>query len=185
MNSGGALNFSNNQIGGGTNLVLNSGGTIYGNGTNQIASVNTNLFGGTLNLTNNFPAAIPNGTSFKLFGGVAYSGAFAAIVPATPGAGQVWDTSQLVTNGTLIVASGSVSTPVLNGVVLLGGTNLVLSGTNGTPNTGFTVCTSTNLAIAVTNWTVAGTGTFSGTGGFSYTNSGTTNGQSFFIIRAP
>jgi hypothetical protein len=183
--SGGTLNANTNQIAGGQNFVLNSTSVLIGNGTNQIANVNTNIFGGTLNIANNLPGSLANGTSFKLFGGVTNSGSFASIVPATPGANQVWDTSQLVPSGTLIVASSSGSTPVFGGATLLSGTNLVLSGTGGTPNTGYTVLTSTNLTTPIASWPVDGTGTFAGDGSFSYTNNNTTKASSFFIIRAP
>ena len=185
VNNGGQVIFGTNQIANGSMLTLNSTAVIYGNGTNQLANVNTNNYGGTLNITNNLPQVLANGTSFKLFaGGTNNSGSFAAIVPATPGANQVWDTTQLLTNGTLIVASAVVASPVISSAVL-SGTDLILSGTNGPANAGYTVFSTTNLAKPLTTWSPVGAGTFNAGGGFSYTNLGTTNPAAFFIIRTP
>ena len=48
--------------------------------------------------------AITNGASAKIFEADSYSGSFAAIVPATPGTGLMWDTTQLAVDGTISVA---------------------------------------------------------------------------------
>jgi hypothetical protein len=60
-------------------------------------------YGGTLKLDLSGDALIA-GDSIKLFNATTYSGGFSTIVPATPGTGLVWNTSALVTAGTLSVA---------------------------------------------------------------------------------
>jgi hypothetical protein len=55
------------------------------------------------------------GDSFKLFNAGSYGGSFASIVPASPGAGLVWNTSSLATSGTLsVVSSVTVNTTPTN-----------------------------------------------------------------------
>ena len=46
-----------------------------------------------------------NGDKIQVFNGTV-TGAFAEIIPATPGEGQTWDTAELYTNGILIVVGG-------------------------------------------------------------------------------
>ena len=47
------------------------------------------------------------------------------------------------------------------------GANLIVTGTGGTPNIGYTWLTTTNLQTPLTNWTVSASGTLSATGSFS------------------
>ena len=84
----------------------------------------------------------------------AYAGTFAAIEPATPGTGLVWDTSELATTGTLKVAPSAA--PALTGVGLLpdGNFSLTLSGTLGQP---YSVRATTDLGLGI--WTVLTNGT--------------------------
>ncbi len=59
-------------------------------------------YAGTLVINpSGFGTAITNGASAQLFSAASYSGAFEAIVPASPGPGLFWDTTQLTVNGTL------------------------------------------------------------------------------------
>lgn len=46
-----------------------------------------------------------NGDKIQVFNG-AVTGTFAEVIPATPGEGQTWDTTELYTNGILIVVGG-------------------------------------------------------------------------------
>jgi autotransporter-associated beta strand protein len=61
-------------------------------------------YGGTLSLSN-VAGTITASNSFKLFSAGSYSGAFAAISPATPGPGLAWNTNTLAIDGTLQVVS--------------------------------------------------------------------------------
>lgn len=86
-------------------IVLNvnkSGAGIVNDTINGLASMTC---GGTLqlNLTGS-PLAV--GDSFTLINASSYSGAFTNIVPATPGPGLAWDTSNLAINGSLAVVTG-------------------------------------------------------------------------------
>jgi len=56
--------------------------------------------------------------------------------------------------------------PVVNPPVLSGG-NLVLSGTGGQAGAGYTVLSTTNVALPLADWTTNSTGTFDGSGNFS------------------
>ena len=141
------------------------------------------VYGGTLvvsNLDNVNPFA--TGQSFQLFSaGGGFTGAFSNIVPATPGPGLAWDTSGLLSSGTLTI----VSTPSFNSVVL-SGTSLVVSGTNGTAGTSYEVLTSTNLALPLSQWTTNASSQFDGSGNFSFTNNVNPNSrQQFYLLKTP
>jgi hypothetical protein len=150
----GTLNLLANQITGPGNLSVNAGGTLIGNGTNQVTTgLSSITYGGTLNL--GALPALNNGDSFKVFDATTYGGAFGAIIPATPGAGLVWDTSQLAVNGTLAVVtpgSGPDTTPT-NLVFSVSGNDLTLSWPSS--HTGWTLEAQTN-SLGATWSAVAG-----------------------------
>jgi hypothetical protein len=86
-----------------------------------------------------------------------------------------------------IVLQGSnlavLKAPVVNPTYISGG-NLILTGTGGSPNGGYTVLTTTNLLTPLANWTISTTGTLDATGAFS--NSipvNTSQPASFFTIK--
>jgi len=91
----------------------------------------------------------------------------------------VWDTSAL-TNGILNVVSKPA--PYITGFSLAG-TNLVFSGTNGWANGNYELLTSTNVALALTNWTAIATNTFDSNGQFNLTNGINPDApQQFYIL---
>jgi hypothetical protein len=65
-----------------------------------------------------------------------------------------------------LTTTSVVLTPTL-GTPKVSGGNLILTGAGGTPNSGYTWLTTTNLTIPVANWTVSATGVFDGSGAFS------------------
>ncbi len=73
--------------------------------------------------------------------------------------------------------------PVVSGGASLGGGQfkLTLSGPSGQR---YSVLSSTNVALSVSNWTVLTSGTFGGSP-LNYTNTTATNKQQFYIIRSP
>jgi autotransporter-associated beta strand protein len=74
-------------------------------GTNDVIRGLTSVtYGGTLTLSN-LSGAINTSSAFKLFNANQYQGAFATVIPATPGPGLAWNTNTLVTEGTLRVLS--------------------------------------------------------------------------------
>jgi fibronectin-binding autotransporter adhesin len=164
-------------------------GTLYmdvtSDGTSfDVLQAPTIVFGGTLvvsNLDNANPFAV--GQSFQLFSG-SCSGAFANIVPATPGPGLNWDTGSLASSGTLNIIAGATQPGITS--VVLSGTNLVFSGSNGSLNGSFSVLTTTNLLLPLGRWTTNFSSQFDGAGNFSVTNGvNPAAPQQFYILQTP
>ncbi len=137
---------------------------------------------GALVTVSNIGPALVAGDSFKLFDAASYSGAIGGVVlfPAQPGPALKWNPSTLPSDGTLRVAV--VPQPVISSASL-SGANLVISGTNGTPNLNYAILASTNVALPLASWTALVTNAFDGSGNFSYTNSVAAPKQ-FFRIQA-
>jgi hypothetical protein len=74
-----------------------------------------------------------------------------------------------VTNGVLTVISSPTPPPKF-AAMTRSGTNFIFAGTNGVPGWPYIVLTTTNLALPLAGWTSSVTNYFSGTGGFSFTN---------------
>lgn len=153
-------------------------------GTNDVvrgaASV---VYGGTLSLTN-LGSDLSAGDSFRVFYAAGYSGAFTNIVPAMAGAGLAWDTSGLVSSGTLRVVTAP--RPAFSSFALADAPpgTIVLSGTNGVPNATYYVLASTNIALPLAQWTRLATNAFDGLGGFRFTNT-TASPQQFHLLQIP
>jgi len=156
-----------------TNAVTLLGTTtlkLNGSGVNDQVQAGAGLtFGGTLNLVNISGSPLANGNSFQVFNAASYSGSFASITPATPGAGLAWDTNQLSTLGFISVVTSSGSGPVIGTTTVSGG-NLIFSGTGGPANGSYAVLTTTNLTTPIASWTSILTNNFDGTGAFNVTN---------------
>lgn len=180
VNNGGTITLGTNNIS--TTIKMNSALTLNPGSTTSM-KVNassgacdtftglTNItYGGTLQLTDVAITPFHNGNSFKLFLAANYSGAFSAIVPATPGTGLRWDTSELNVNGTLRVFSTPTRPPSFSSITTANG-NLVLSAMGGTPYDPCYLVTSTNLATPLADWSYVTTNSFDSTGGASFTNS--------------
>jgi autotransporter-associated beta strand protein len=140
-------------------------------------------YGGTLALAN-LSTPLADGDSFQLFSAGSYSGAFAAIVPGTPGPNLVWNTSTLATDGRLRVAVPGASQPYITGIVLNGST-LTISGTNATTSGDFYVLSSTNVAQPIASWQSIATNSFSG-GNFSVPITiNSSEPQRFYLLQVP
>jgi hypothetical protein len=178
-NPTGTIGASNNvTLQGTTVLKLN------GNGTNDMVQAGGTLsYGGLLNLVNASGVPLAAGDSFQAFSAANYSGAFATVTPATPGAGLAWGLSQLNSGKVGVVVSG-VSVPGISRVGVSAG-KLVFSVTNGVAYGAYFVLTSTNVAKPMTNWIVLTNGTFGAGGAFSITNAVGTPPRQFFRIRVP
>lgn len=165
--------------GGSTNFVELNKTT----GTNDLVRGLTSVtYGGTL-VVEVLSGTLAANDSFKIFDATTYSGAFTNIVPATPGAGLMWNTSGLVTNGTLKVVV--VPPPQFTSAVV-SGANLIAGGSGGNAGGSYHVLSSTNVALPVINWTPVATNVFDGAGNFFFTN-GIVPGvpRQFFLIRLP
>lgn len=178
----GALTMTNSlTLQSGSSCVLDLDATVPTN--SAVLGLTSVTFGGTLevNLVNGTPVA---GQTYQLFGARSYSGVFdgGISLPGLP-SGLTWNTNSLYVNGTISVVpqSGLLSQPVLSG------TNIVLSGTSGTPYGTFSVLSSTNLTLPVANWTVVSTGNpFDGNGDFDVTNPvDPAAAQEYFMISQP
>jgi autotransporter-associated beta strand protein len=158
----GVLTVTSSATLGGTNVMkLNKT-----SGTNDVLSVGGTLtYGGTLNVTN-LSGTLAAGDSFKLFNASVYAGSFTTTNLPMLGSSLVWDTSALA-NGSLNVVSKPM--PHITSFSLAG-TNLVFIGTNGWANGTYELLTSTNMALAFTNWTAIATNTFDSNGQFNLTN---------------
>ena len=142
--------------------VIKSGGGIA---NDFLTTLDTLTLGGTLRL-NLTGEALADGDAIVLFGFNSATGAFSSIVPATPGPGLMWDTSDLATSGTLRV----LAPPQLEfGSVSQSGTNLVMMGRNGTPGATFRILTSTDLETPTPNWVPVATNMFDLNGNFNVT----------------
>ena len=162
-NTAGPLTVSNIlTLNGTTFLALNKSAA-----TNDVirglSSVN---FGGTLTVTN-LGGTLGFGDNFLLFSAANYSGSFATLNLPPLGPGLAWDLNALST-GALAVALGPVA-PQFS-AVSLAGTNLLLSGTGGAAGYNYSVLTTTNVAIPLTNWSLLSTGLFDGSGNFIFSN---------------
>jgi len=146
-------------------LTVN-GNLVFGAGATHLArlnkSANTNdlvrgltqvQYAGTLVLTN-LAGSLAANDSFKLFdaAGAAYSGSFASVVPATPGAGLTWDLTHLTTDGTVRVASGGVDLTPINVTAVFTNSSVSLSWPAN--HIGWRLQTQTNaLNVGLsTNW---------------------------------
>jgi glucose/arabinose dehydrogenase len=71
--------------------------------------------------------------------------------------------------------------PCINSV-LLSGTNLIISGTNGAHGGNYFVLTSANLTLPVVNWGCLATNPFDASGNFKFTNAVTPNAPRLFYL---
>lgn len=68
-----------------------------------------------------------------------------------------------------LLASTPTSIPIISSISV-SGEDAVLSGTNGAPDWPYIVLTSTNVSLPSSNWTIASTNSFDGSGNFILTN---------------
>ena len=153
------------------------------NSSDQVLGLNTLVYGGTLALTNVAGTLAP-GDSFKLFTATTYVGNFASVSPATPGNGLAWDLSGL-TNGIVGVVAGASTPPGISGV-RLSGANLIISGSNGTPNGTVYLVAATNVSEPLNWWVPVQTNAFDGNGTLTLTNAVRPGiPQQFFRLKVP
>jgi T5SS/PEP-CTERM-associated repeat protein len=148
----------------------------------QIQTTLTLNYSGSITVTQ-LPAVLVGtltlGDRFQLFSAGAYAGSFSALTLPPLNSGLEW-TNKLMVDGSIEV----VAAPPKFAGITVSGTNVILTGTNGTPNAPYAVLTATNLALPLSNWTSIATNQFGPSGNFSFTN-GISFGvpQRFFRIR--
>jgi len=129
-------------------------------------------YSGTLTVvTNAGDAPLASGDPFLLFNSTSatYSGGFTASNLPPLSVGLAWNTGNLAVNGTISVVSAA---PPSLSSILVSGTNITLTSTNGSAGGQVIVLTTTNLALPVNQWTPLTTNNYDGTGSFSYTVTG-------------
>jgi autotransporter-associated beta strand protein len=138
--------------------------------------------GGTLVVTNIGASTPALGQTYYLFTVSTYHGAFASVVLPPLPSGFGWNLSNLTVDGTIRVASQ----PVITSIVLQDGTNIVVSGTNGTAFTPYYVLASTNVALPLSNWTPIATNSFDDLGNLNFTNViSPTSHRLFYNLQVP
>ena len=188
---------------GGTNSPGMSVGTLTVNGNATLAGttlmeINRSLspncdrlvvggtltFGGTLQVVLAAGAASPQaGDVYQLFNkgsGASFTSISLPNISALPG-GLSWNTNNLNANGSI-----SVNGPPNISSAYASGGNLIFSGTGGIEGNSYTVLSSTNVALPLTNWFPVITNVFGPGGNFSVTNPiNPSLPRSFFVLRVP
>ena len=167
---------------GSLNVGLNSA-TSYGSfiiSSNYPSIVGNAALTGAFNATLNNGYVPANGSSFTVLSYGSFTGNFTSLgLPPV----VTWQPTYGSTNFTLLV--GGVGKPQF-GSIKLSGTNLVFSGTGGSPGNNYFVLSSTNVALPLTSWTPIATNTFDGAGHFNFTNSVNSSiRRQFFILKLP
>jgi fibronectin-binding autotransporter adhesin len=146
-----------------------------------LATVN---YDGTLTVT--ISDWLWGGEVFKLFEAATYNGTFAALDLPPIDPALSWDASRLALDGTLRV-TGNISRPqIINRASAMGGSSLVISGTNGVPGSTYYILTSTNLTLPLSSWTPLLTNVFDGSGNYALTNTiDPAAPASFYILQQP
>ena len=86
---------------------------------------------------------------------------------------------------TIPVTQAPVTPPILTGFTILSNGAFQFGFTNN-QRASFTVLTTTNLLLPLTNWTVLGTPTNNGSGQYQFTDLTATNGgQRFYRVSSP
>jgi autotransporter-associated beta strand protein len=153
-NTIGTLNFSSTLALSGNTIVKISKAPP---GNDQFTGQTSVTYGGTLTVTN-LAGILTTNDTFALFTPGASASNFATIA-GSPGIGLKYT----FTNGVLGVAVGSKPVPHITSVGI-SGTTLTISVTNGVPSGQFVLLGSTNVALALTNWTPLLTNYFDSSG---------------------
>jgi len=141
--------------------VNKAGGVI----NDTLGGFSTLTYGGTLQI-NRTGEPFAGGDEMHLFSFGTVSGSFSAIVPATPGPGLTWDTSQLTVDGTLKVVA---PTSFEIGSVSVVGPDVIFNGGGGPASAEYRVLTSMDLSVPVINWQPVATNLFDANGNFNFT----------------
>jgi autotransporter-associated beta strand protein len=145
-------------------------------------------FGGCSLVVTNLSGTLTTTDSFRLFNALVYgtspANALPKIVPAIPALNLAWNTNTLAIDGTLRIAN-SPTPPPRFAAMSASGYNFILTATNGPAGYPVKVLTSTNVSLALANWTVIATNAFDVNGNFSMTNSPGAGLQKFYALQVP
>jgi T5SS/PEP-CTERM-associated repeat protein len=147
-----------------TSLEISKIGTAITNDQVQVSgSLN---YGGTLIVSNVGPTALVAGDKFQLFVATNYGGGLTAVSLPLLDSGLDW-TNKLLVDGSIEVVSVVVSQPKFSSITV-SGTNVIVSGTNGSAGANYTVLTATNLTTPLSHWMSLVTNQFGAGGSFSF-----------------
>lgn len=182
---------------GGTTATINVSGSITLGGTtrmeldranspnsDQLTSLSSINYGGALVVTN-IGSRLQAGDTFTLFsaaGGYNASSFSSIMLPNY----YTWNTSQLAVNGSVSVVT-VLPPPTISSVNYSQAQNgiLTFNATNGAVGGSYELLTSTNLALPLSQWATAATGSFDGSGNLTGLNVTNTVGpQRFYILSA-
>jgi hypothetical protein len=130
-------------------------------GSDRLIAPNINL-NGTLMVTNVGPA-LHVGDTFTLFNGT-LAGAFGSVILPNY---YTWDISQLTVNGTITVTGAALPSFTPDFTAFHTSGTITFNGSNGIPNNGFSVLSTTNLTLPLGSWTNVASGNFDGFGNYS------------------
>jgi len=158
-----------------TMIEVNLNGGVTNN--DLVTGLTSVAYAGSLVVTNNGSNSIA-GAQFKLFNASSSSGNFGSVTILPSGSGSFNPATGILTIAPAVP-------PTINAPTVSGG-NLILTGTGGTPSSGYTWLTATNLTTPIASWTTNTTGTFSISGTFSNAIPITTSTPAqFFRLRTP
>ncbi len=184
--SGGTISPGSNGVGQLTlksNLFLSAGAAVnfdLGTSSDKLVVSNALVLNGTFNVTN--AAGFGAGFYTVMTYGGTLSGAL-PVIGTKPNGYSVTVNTNTAGQVRLLV---QVQTPPVFGSIVLTNGNVIFSGTGGPTNVPYYVLSATNLALPRTNWPRLATNQFSGSGGFSFTNSvNGNNPQTFYLLQLP
>lgn len=170
------------------NLVLSNGSTTIlrldadSGAADNFAGLSRVTYGGTLQLTN-IAGTLENGSAFQIFSAGTYAGAFASVLPPSPGLDLKWNLSRLKVDGVLRVVATPTQPPRIARATA-GNDSFQISATSGTPYDPCVLVSSTNLAAAPGDWEPWATNCFDGSGWVGFTNAVSTGEpQRYFRLR--
>ena len=183
VRSGGTLIVHTNvQVNSGT-FTVQSGGAVNIDLGSKITATNV-VYSGILTVSSK-NLILASGQSYKLFDAPTYSGAFITVNLPSLSSNLTW-TNTLSANGSVAVQSVPTWQSVQFGTMTYSSSQMVLSGSGGTPNGAYLVLTTTNVGLPTASWTVAATNHFDASGNFAFTNAiSSAIPQRFFILQAP
>jgi hypothetical protein len=135
------------------------------------------VLAGAFNATLNNGYVPANGATFSVVSYASERGTFSSLgLPSSVN----WQTQYGRTNFTLVVGGAKLQFRSLG----KWGTNLVFSGSGGSPGSNYVVLTSTNVALRLTNWTPLVTNYFDASGNFGFTNGiNPAQAKRFFLLK--
>jgi hypothetical protein len=107
--------------------------------------------------------------------------AFTANTGSTPRTGHITLLGQPVA----ITQPAALTPPILFGPKLLGNGSFQFAFSNNASGATFTVLTTSNLSLPLTNWTVAGLATNIAPGLFQFSTAATNNPRGYYRVRSP